>query len=389
MKPTKKPAIIPFPYPIYFYTVVAIALVGLLDAVYLSTSHYRVYVDIGYHSFCAISQAINCDTVSQSPYSILFNVPVPVWGVWGYGLFIFLLYFTRPDLDQPSRMWAILFVAALAFSLYSLILAAISTYLINSYCIMCLLSYAVNLTLLYFSWLVRKRFPSGSLTRAVVLDVRHLAKFPRIFYPGTSLLGLCAISLILFFPAYWNLEPPALSTSIPTGVTAEGYPWIGSEHPEIEIVEFTDYRCFQCKKMHFFLRRIIQENPGKIKLIHRHFPMDHTINPIVHQPFHSGAAKLAMLALIAEEKHKFWGMNDLLFNIDRGSEAVNMRYFARQTNIPLKEIRKGFRDKRLWLKLRKDISDGIQLGLTGTPAYLINGNVYNAQIPPEILKKFI
>jgi protein-disulfide isomerase len=31
--------------------------------------------------------------------------------------------------------------------------------------------------------------------------------------------------------------------------------------------------------------------------------------------------------------------------------------------------------------------DGIKLGVTGTPAFLIDGKLYSAQIPPEILSK--
>jgi uncharacterized membrane protein len=61
----------PLPFPVYIWTVATIALAGLVDAVYLAISHYRVYVDMGYKSFCAVSKAINCDTVSQAliPFS--------------------------------------------------------------------------------------------------------------------------------------------------------------------------------------------------------------------------------------------------------------------------------------------------------------------------------
>nr|CBX30216.1 hypothetical protein N47_D30250 [uncultured Desulfobacterium sp.] len=74
----------PFPFPIYFGTIAFLLFAGLADSIYLSVHHYLVYTDIGYESFCAISKAINCDTVSQSPYSIFLGVPVAIWGVAGY-----------------------------------------------------------------------------------------------------------------------------------------------------------------------------------------------------------------------------------------------------------------------------------------------------------------
>jgi hypothetical protein len=60
----QKEQIQPLAYFWYVIPVAIIALIGLFDSLYLSISHYRNYVDIGYQSFCAISKAINCDTVA-------------------------------------------------------------------------------------------------------------------------------------------------------------------------------------------------------------------------------------------------------------------------------------------------------------------------------------
>ena len=81
-KSEKNKKIIPLPFPVYFWTVISLSLFGFADSIYLSISHYRVYTDIGYRSFCAITRAINCDTVSQSPHSILLGLPVPILGCY-------------------------------------------------------------------------------------------------------------------------------------------------------------------------------------------------------------------------------------------------------------------------------------------------------------------
>jgi uncharacterized membrane protein len=144
---------------------------------------------MGYQSFCAISQALNCDTVSQSPYSILFGVPVPVWGILGYAFFLILLMFAWPQSAQRKRVWTLLFLISLGFTVYSLVLAGISTYRIHSYCIMCILSYAVNLLLLYFTWIVRNRFQCEPILKAIALDIRYLLNYPRTIIPITSVFG--------------------------------------------------------------------------------------------------------------------------------------------------------------------------------------------------------
>jgi len=384
----KKP-IIPLPYLYYFIPAFIIALIGFFDSIYLAVSHYRNYVDMGYQSFCAISQAFNCDTVSQSPYSILLDVPIPIWGIMGYGFILFLLAIALHSADEKKRIWTLLMLISLGFSVYSVALAFISSYLIRTYCLMCILSYAVNLGLLFYSWLIRKRFGCESFFTAFKLDVLFLMGFPKISIPVTS--GFAAITLIMLlaFPPYWHLEPPALSENTPTGVTEDGHPWIGAENPELTIIEFSDYRCFQCKKMHYFLRRLIESNPDKIRLVHRHFPMDHTINPIVQEPFHPGAAQFAIISLFALEIGKFWEMNDLLFGIPQDIGEINLRYFAKEAGIEFEEMRHVFQDRQLLAKLIQDIRDGLKYELTGTPGFIIDEKVYLAQIPPEILRPYL
>ena len=116
-------------------------------------------------------------------------------------------------------------------------------------------------------------------------------------------------------PPYWRLAPEPLSREMAYGLTAEGHPWFGAENPEIEIEMYSDYQCFQCKKMHVYLRKLIAGQQQKIRVIHRHYPMDHEVNYIVKEPFHIGSGKMALIAIYAASKGKFWEMNDLLFEI--------------------------------------------------------------------------
>jgi uncharacterized membrane protein/protein-disulfide isomerase len=381
---------IPLDFPFYYFPIIGITLIGLADSIYLSVSHYRNYIDIGYQSFCAVSKAINCDTVSQSPYSIFLGAPVPIWGVMGYGFFLFLLGYAWPLKGGRKRVFTLLMAIATLFCIYSIILAVISSYLIRSYCIMCILSYSVNLALLFYVWIIRKRFQCESFFHAIKLDILYLLGFRKSIIPVFSIFTVSAIIIALFFPPYWKMIPPALSKNMSTGITEDGHPWIGAEEPELEIVEFTDYRCFQCKKMHFYLRRIVENHPEKIRLVHRNFPMDHTINPLVKEPFHTGAAKLAMLAVYASEKGKFWEMNDYLFDISKDIEALNIRNIAEDVGLDFTDMRYIFRDKRLRNILWIDILEGIKdYHLTGTPGFIIKEKVYLGQLPPDLLRSYI
>jgi uncharacterized membrane protein len=383
MKTEKK--IKPLPFPVYFWTVVTIAMAGLADAVYLAISHYRVYTDMGYKSFCAVSKSINCDTVSQSPFSIFLNVPVPIWGIVGYLLFLALLYPAREGPSNNNRFWPTLFVIVLVFSICSIILSIISVAFIHSYCIMCMVSHAVNLMLMFFTWLIHKRFANISIASGIYKDIQWIRghiKESGIF------LGMAAgmiLLLMLFTPHYWEMSGFPLGRELSRGTTEDGHPWIGAMNPRLVISEFTDYQCFQCKKMHFFLREFMASHPGTIRLIHRNFPMDHIYNPMVKEPYHIGSGKMALLSLYANKHDKFWEISDFLFNTDMQKGHFNIREMAKAAGFDVIEFASSVNDRTLQQKLRADIREGIRLGITGTPGYLIDGKVYVGYIPADII----
>ncbi len=385
----KNKQIIPFPFPVYFWTVAFLAFSGLADSLYLSISHYRVYTDIAYESFCAISRSINCDTVSQSPYSISIGLPVPVWGIIGYAFFMLLLPFAWSKEAQKQRLWRILFCIALAFSIYSIILAYISTFYIHSYCMMCIVSFGINFLLLYYTWMVRRRFDKSGIIKGVILDIGFLREKKKKTIP-IFLSTLCVIIFLLIsFPSYWKYSPPVLSKSVLSGITDFGHPWIGAENPEIEITEFSDYQCFQCKKMHFFLRKLIDKNPDKIRLIHRHFPMDHKYNPIVKEKFHVGSGTMAVFAEYAQTRGKFWKMNDELFAIAGSSNVINIKELAEKVGLDYRALSQSPKNRVIRYKVKHDIAIGMNLGIKGTPGYVIGGTVYFGHIPSEILSRVL
>ncbi|MDD2468708.1 MAG: thioredoxin domain-containing protein [Desulfobulbus sp.] len=192
---------------------------------------------------------------------------------------------------------------------------------------------------------------------------------------------------IITIPHYWEYSPPPLSKSILTGITKEGHPWIGAEQPKLTIDEYTDYQCFQCYKTHYNLRQLIAKYPDRIRLVHHHYPMDNEVNSVVvPEPFHVGSGKMAQLAIYALSKQKFWQINDLLYELGRNKKSFNLKIVSEKIEIPEEELAWSLESKEVKEILRYDIWHGMKLGITGTPAFVIEGKVYSGTIPPEIIK---
>ena len=379
----------PLPYKYYYFPVLLLVLLGLTDTLYLALSHYRNYTDITYSSFCAISKAINCDTVSQSPWSILFGMPVALWGFFGYLLYGTILMAARKKTQQQLSLWSLLFLLGFLFSLAAVYFGYVSGTKIHSYCILCILSYAISFALLIYSWLIRRRFDNRPFLTSLAQSFSFILgnRFLKITLP---ILIALFIGIKISLPHYWTYTLPAVSDKISTGLTEDLSPWIGAEQPTLTTAEYSDYQCFQCYQMHFMLRRLISQYPTKIRLIHRHYPMDNAVNEIiVPTPFHVGSGKMAMMAIYASFKNKFWQANDALFQLGQQKKPFNTKTLSQETGILPGELAMATRNPKIRLLLQRDIRKGMLLHITGTPTFVINNQTYQGSIPAEILEKAI
>ena len=214
----KKKQIIPLPFVVYFSTTAILIFCGLADSIYLTVSHYRNYTDFAYKSFCAVSKSLNCDTVAQSPYSIFFGVPLAVWGIIGYCFLALFLIFVWDKRDEKKRIWTLLLIFSIIFSIISIVLAVISTIYIHSYCIMCVVVFGINFLLLFYTWLVRKRYGASSFFDELKQDIDYLWKVKKksagFFLPFL----VCVIAVIIFFPHYWEFKAPVGHYKITVGI---------------------------------------------------------------------------------------------------------------------------------------------------------------------------
>ena len=376
------------PYKYYFSPVFLLTILGIADTSYLAISHYRNYTDIAYASFCAISQSFNCDTVAQSSWSVLFGLPVALWGLTGYLLYFSLLVTVRESAEESMPLWSILQILGLVYSITALMLGYISAQKIHSYCLMCILSYGISFLLFFYPLIIRSRFSKKNFIGDLIETLPIVSNNFPLKSSIASLVILITL-MQLYLPHYWIHEYPSNFSSIGTGITEERHPWIGSDNPDITIEEFTDYQCFQCGKLHYFLRKLVEQYPEKIRLIHHNYPLDHRYNPILAgKPFHIGSGELALLANYASSKGRFWEMNDHLYKAlqTRHSTSIDLNKLAEKLALPVADLEAALQSPVFKERLTIDIQQGMQSGITATPAYIVNGQVFIGSIPSTTLQ---
>jgi vitamin-K-epoxide reductase (warfarin-sensitive) len=105
-------------------------------------------------SFCNFGESFNCDLVNRSQFSRVLGLPVALIGILGYLLLLSLSTIYRDKAETPIMLLAIS-SAGLCFSLY---LTYIEGFVLHAWCVLCLSSLAVILTVAGLSgWLAVKR----------------------------------------------------------------------------------------------------------------------------------------------------------------------------------------------------------------------------------------
>jgi uncharacterized membrane protein len=103
--------------------------------------------------FCDFSQRFSCDVVNRSEQSSIMGIPVAGIGVAGYGLLFALAAFFRTRVETPN--W--LLVASLAGLAFALRLTYVEAYVLETWCILCLISQALIFLISVLSAAVKLR----------------------------------------------------------------------------------------------------------------------------------------------------------------------------------------------------------------------------------------
>ena len=104
-------------------------------------------------AFCELGEKFNCDIVNRSEYSSVMGIPVAGIGLAGYGVLLALATVYRSRAETPLRLLVLAF-AGLAFALY---LTYVEGYVLETWCILCLSSLGLIVTITGLAGVVKVR----------------------------------------------------------------------------------------------------------------------------------------------------------------------------------------------------------------------------------------
>ena len=111
------------------------------------------------------------------------------------------------------------------------------------------------------------------------------------------------------------------------------------------------------------LEQVLEKYPQDVKVVFKNFPLQN----------HKYAMKAALAALAADSQGKFWEFHDLLFENYNRLNDEKIQEIARTVGLNQEEYEKMKKDPAIQGKIRRDLADGRQAGVRGTPTVFING----------------
>ena len=153
----------------------------------------------------------------------------------------------------------------------------------------------------------------------------------------------------------------------------------GDSSAKISIVVFADFQCPYCNKASETVDRVMAAYPGQVRLTYRHFPLS----------FHKEAPKAAEASMCAAQQGKFWEYHDALYSHQDALSVDDLKGHAFAMGLDLKRFEGCLDSGEMKAVVQTDQKEGERLGVSGTPAFFVNGFMLSGAQPEEKFKRII
>ena len=181
---------------------------------------------------------------------------------------------------------------------------------------------------------------------------------------GASLLMAFVLGTLLLKSEKAPPEPAARNSA---NLVRMHSPTLGNADASVVIVEFLDPACETCKAFYPVVKKMIADNPGRIRLVLR------------YAPFHKGSDKVVAMLEGARKQGKFWPALEALL----ATQADWAPHHTAQPDLAwrhleglgldLAQVRADMASPGVAQVIAQDLADSRALDVTMTPEFFVNG----------------
>jgi protein-disulfide isomerase len=154
----------------------------------------------------------------------------------------------------------------------------------------------------------------------------------------------------------------------------------GNPNAPVTIVEFSDFQCPFCRTAEPTIKEVLEKYKDKVRFSYRDFPIER-IHPLAKQA--------AEASRCAGEQGKFWEYHDLLYANQTRLDQTGLAEHARMIGLDMDQFSACLSSDKFKAAVDSDFQAGIRAGVSGTPAFYIQGVFLSGAQPVSAFGKII
>lgn len=170
-----------------------------------------------------------------------------------------------------------------------------------------------------------------------------------------------------------ELEPPRVEIEVGNS------PTMGKKGAPVTVVEFSDYQCPFCSRARPTINQIVEAYPNEVLYVFKDFPLS----------FHKDAQKAHEAAHCAGDQGKYWEMNKEIFANQKALSISDLKGYAKKIGLNMSKFDKCLNENKYEKSVQASIQEGAQAGVSGTPAFFVNGVLISGARPFADFKQAI
>jgi protein-disulfide isomerase len=119
---------------------------------------------------------------------------------------------------------------------------------------------------------------------------------------------------------------------------------------------------------------VLDKYPNNVKLVVKNFPL----------PSHKFAYKAATAALAANLQGKFWEFHNQLFKNYNAINDAKIQDIAKELGLNMEKFNKDMQSPAIKSLITRDMNNGREVGVHGTPTIFVNGKTLKNRSMPGI-----
>jgi protein-disulfide isomerase len=156
-------------------------------------------------------------------------------------------------------------------------------------------------------------------------------------------------------------------------------PTRGPADAPVTIVEWSDFQCPFCGRVRSTLAQVERTYGDRVRIAFKHMPL----------PMHSEAPAAHAAAEAAHRQGHFWDMHDRIFANQRELTPEKYAAYAAEIGLDVGRFERDTQSADVQQRIAADIEAAGSLGVSGTPAFFINGRFVSGAQPFESFKRII